>query len=112
MKQHLLRVAARSRIVAVLFALLVSNSSMVAAQAGGGGAFNLGGIKIAICGVVTQLSATELIGAAGVLAIIAFGWNKLMGESNAFQGVKNVAIGAFFILGASGLAASVFGGGC
>jgi hypothetical protein len=112
MKRHRPHVAAHPRLAALLFALLISNSSMVAAQSSGGAAFNLGGIKTAICGVVTQLSATELIGAAGVLAIIAFGWNKLMGESNAFQGVKNVAIGAFFILGASGLAASVFGGGC
>ena len=74
---------------------------------------DLSGITTLVCELATQLKAVELLGAAGVVIVLVFGWNKLMGEGNAFQGLKNGAIGAIVILSAGTIATAVFGaGGC
>ncbi|WP_135230564.1 hypothetical protein [Deinococcus fonticola] len=75
-------------------------------------AFNFSKITGAICTVVTQLSAPALLGAAGFAVIIVFGWNKFIGDSSAFQGIKNAIVGAVVILGAGTFATAIFGGSC
>ncbi|MDV6376346.1 TrbC/VirB2 family protein [Deinococcus arenicola] len=64
------------------------------------------------CGLVTKLSAPVLLGAAGTIVVLMFGWNKLMGEQNAFQSLKNGVIGGIIILAAGTIATALFGSGC
>ncbi|SMB77924.1 hypothetical protein [Deinococcus hopiensis] len=96
---------------------VVNVAIMVACLALASAAFaegiDLSGITSLVCKFAEQLKATELLGAAGVVIVLVFGWNKLMGEGNAFQGLKNGAIGAIVILSAGTIATAVFGaGGC
>lgn len=74
--------------------------------------FDFGKVTAAVCEVVQKLTGAELLGAAGFAVLVIFGWNKLIGDSSAFQGVKNALIGAVIILGAGTFATAIFGGSC
>lgn len=77
-----------------------------------GAAQDLSPITRLVCSVVTQLTAPVLLGAAGTVVVVMFGWNKLMGEQNAFQSLKNGVIGGIIILAAGTIATALFGSGC
>ncbi|WP_162178687.1 TrbC/VirB2 family protein [Deinococcus marmoris] len=77
-----------------------------------GAAQDFSRITTLVCGVVTQLTAPVLLGAAGTVVVVMFGWNKLMGEQNAFQSLKNGVIGGIIILAAGTIATALFGSGC
>lgn len=77
-----------------------------------GAAQDLSPITRLVCSLVTQLTAATLLGAAGTVIVVMFGWNKLMGEQNAFQSLKNGVIGGIVILAAGTIATALFGAGC
>lgn len=91
--------------VAVLGIFLALAVSIGAAQ-------DLAPITKLVCSLVTQLTAATLLGAAGTVIVVMFGWNKLMGETNAFQSLKNGVIGGIVILAAGTIATALFGAGC
>lgn len=91
--------------VAVLGLVLALAVSVGAAQ-------DLSPITKLVCSLVTQLTAATLLGAAGTVIVVMFGWNKLMGEQNAFQSLKNGVIGGIVILAAGTIATALFGAGC
>ncbi len=86
-------------------ALLLSNFALAA------DGFDLSKLTKAICTEVKKLTGAELLGVAAFVVAVIFGWNKVFGDSSAFQGVKNAVIGAV-IIGAAGTVATAFGGGC
>lgn len=59
-----------------------------------GAAQDLSPITRLVCSLVTQLTAATLLGAAGTVIVVMFGWNKLMGEQNAFQSLKTASSAA------------------
>ena len=101
--------------VAMLATVLFLATTTALAQTGGGdggGGIDLSAITGLVCQLATQLKAPALLGAAGTVIILVFGWNKLMGESNAFQGLKNGVIGAIIILAAGTISQALFKGAC
>ncbi|RJF74585.1 hypothetical protein D3875_03325 [Deinococcus cavernae] len=92
--------------------LFLATTTALAQTGGGGGGIDLSAITGLVCQLATQLKAPALLGAAGTVIVLVFGWNKLMGESNAFQGLKNGVIGAIIILAAGTIAQALFKGAC
>lgn len=74
--------------------------------------FDFSQITQLVCDLADKLKAPELLGAAGFVIVLVFGWNKVLGEGNAFQGLKNGAIGAIIILSAGTIANAIFKGSC
>ena len=85
---------------------------VLAGQAALAAGVDLSPITRLICDIGKQLTATTLLGAAGFIIVVVFGWNKLMGESNAFQGLKNGVVGGIIILAAGTIATALFKGTC
>lgn len=97
---------ARAQIALLATFLVIAGQQAVAAG------IDLSPITTLVCDVATQLTATTLLGAAGFVIVVVFGWNKIMGEANAFQGLKNGVIGGIIILGAGTVAQALFKGTC
>lgn len=64
------------------------------------------------CWIVNILSSPVLIGVAGAVLLLIFGWGKMSGEMNAFTNFKNGVIGAVIVLASAAISTALFGAGC
>jgi type IV secretory pathway VirB2 component (pilin) len=64
------------------------------------------------CWMVNLLSSPILVGVAGGVLLLVFGWGKIFGEMNAFQAFKNGVIGVVIVLVSAGVSTTLFGAGC